>query len=217
MRWAKLADSDIPVGGTDGAPSRLTVAASRLVGRKATGTIAALTAAEAIAILGTTLTDALLPWRVDIDVMGGPAASTDTWAIGNDASAAHNAHMDSTGAQNAQIDYSVVLAAGAWTMELLHTRSTNRGVYTVSLDDGAGSFTALGSAPFSASAGTNAIDGSTIEGYAASATRNIVSTITGIVIGSTLKRTFRLKMATKNASSSNYQGSLQHIVFRRTA
>lgn len=144
--------------------------------------------------------DQHMPWTIDVNAFGVPATQTNwnTITIGSAGGLhlIHNAVRDSSAAQNDEIGWDVILAAGTWTIELIHRSWSDRGIYAVSL---AGS-----------SVGT-------IDGYTGSDTPNTRSTINGISVASTGKKRLLLKMATKNGSSSNYRGAIQHVRLLRTA
>lgn len=95
-----------------------------------------------------------------------------------------------------EIGWNVLLGAGTWTLTLIHSTNTNRGIYTVKLDS-----TTIG----------------TIDGYAATPALNVVNEITSISVATSAMYTLKFVMASKNASSSNYYYSLLWITFRRTA
>lgn len=142
--------------------------------------------------------DEHMPWLIDINVyVTGITQTNFNTLSGNDTAALYGYWKQSGGSQNDEIGWDVILAAGTWTLELIHVTSSNRGIYTASLDAG--------------SVGT-------IDGYdGAGPVRNVRSTITGISVAATGKKRLLLKMATKNASSSSYFGSIQHVSLRRTA
>lgn len=102
---------------------------------------------------------------------------------------------ESDGTQNNAISYDFACAAGTYTLELRHLAFANRGIYTVAIDG-----TTVG----------------TIDGYAASLTA-ARSTLAGIVIGATGQHTLTFTVATKNASSSGYNGLLERAMLTRTA
>lgn len=93
--------------------------------------------------------------------------------------------------QNDEVVYHpVICAAGTWTLDLHHIQANNRGIYTISTSPD----------------GTTWTDKGTIDGYSASAP-NVCTSLTGIVLpGGPVY--VRFKMATKNASSSGYLGSI---------
>lgn len=137
-----------------------------------------------------------LPWLIDIDPFMTAIAQTNWNSIWNDGSNVHGAQKESSAAQNDEICFDVVLAKGTWTVELMHNKYTDRGIYSVQFDT---------------------VEKGTIDGYNASQQYNVRSTVTGITVSATAKIRLKLKMATKNASSSNYRGSINWIQLRRTA
>ncbi len=150
------------------------------------------------------------PTLIDIDVYPTAVAHTNFNTIFLSAGSLYGGEKRSSSAQNDDITWDIVLSAGTWTVELMHSTGTNRGIYTVSLSTDGSSFTNVGSSPYNASA-------STIDGYSAAGTSETRSSLTGITVATTGRYALRLRMATKNASSSNYLGAIQHVQFRRTA
>lgn len=102
--------------------------------------------------------------------------------------------------QNNEVVFSFgsTLAAGTWSMTLLHRADTNKGIYTVAVSPDAAAWTDLG----------------TIDGYAGVAAP-ARTTATGLTIAAGTKFV-RLKMATKNASSSAYGGTVSALTGTRT-
>ncbi len=145
------------------------------------------------------------PWKIDIEVFEGSASNVNFNTIAADAGlSCYGGYLLNSGAQNDEVVFSVVIPGGTWTLELMYAQGANIGIYTITID-GASLTSLSGSAD-------------TIDGYAAGVTRNVTTAITGIVLAAnTTARALKLKMATKNASSSNYYGQLQHIQLRRTA
>jgi hypothetical protein len=157
----------------------------------------------------------ILPWHVVIvPMLWTPDATTGTWASpasgstdsgflyplytpGSTANSggAASTNNSSAVAQNDAIAYDVILAAGTWDFHCWVRKSTNTGIITLQ-QDGA--------------------DMGTVDTYAAAAAAAKVS-ITGWSVSSTGKKRMNLKMATKNASSSNYVLTMFGIEFRRTA
>lgn len=104
-----------------------------------------------------------------------------------------------SGAQNAEVVFGrEYFEAGTYVPIVVHFSGTNRGIYTVSISEDAAAWTDIG----------------TVDGYAASgiATRSEVAAVS-IAEG---RYFVRLKMATKNASSSSYLGDLTEVMFTRT-
>lgn len=138
----------------------------------------------------------LLPWTIDIDVYMTAIANTNWDTITVDANAVGNATKDSTSVQNNSISWDIMVPAGTWTFELMHTIGANRGIYTVT----------FGSASWG-----------TIDGYNLGTVRNTRSSLTGLAVAAPTKARLTLTMATKNAGSTAYYGIIQAIQLRRTA
>lgn len=156
-------------------------------------------AAISAAAAGGSFDEDLLPWTIDVNVFPTPITQTNwdtlTSEVSNGASL-YTFSKDSTGAQNAEIGWDLVLAAGTWTFTLIHKKHSDRGIYSVQFD---------------------AVEKGTIDGYNAAASFNNRSTVAGIVVGTSGKVRVTLKMATKNASSSAYRGSIAAVMLHRTA
>lgn len=110
------------------------------------------------------------------------------------APAAVTPYSQSSGAQNDAITYDVVTSAGTFTVDLFHLTGANRGIYTIAFDG---------------------VTKGTVDGYTASS-GSAVSTLTGIVLTAGA-HTLRLTMATQNASSSGYYGTMVEAVLTQTA
>lgn len=143
-----------------------------------------------------------MPWHVVIPAETEPDTTINTWSIVLHTEALNFANGGTgvtnglgTPAQNDEIAWDVVLAAGTWKLTMHSRKSSNVGIYTVSVEG-----TSVG----------------TIDGYSASAAAGL-DTISGIAIATTGKHRLKFKMATKNASSSGYVGNPQAISLRRTA
>lgn len=143
-----------------------------------------------------TITKDKLDWLIDVTVFMTPISHTNFNTNTSSTGAIRNATRDSSGAQNDSISFDVVLATGTWTVELLYRKNTDAGVYSVQF---------------------GGVEKGTIDGYAAASSYDNLSTVSGITLGVSGKIRLSLVMATKNASSSNYKGYLQHIQLRRTA
>lgn len=136
------------------------------------------------------------PWLVDVDVFPTASANTNWDSIWADSANIGGGQKESSGAQNDEINWDVILGAGTWALELFHNGFTDRGFYTVQIDG-----VTLG----------------TIDGYRAATTYNIRSTISGIAVAQAGKKRLKLKMATRNLPSSGYRGSINALRMRRTA
>lgn len=133
--------------------------------------------------------------HVSVPVFGPPVSQTG-WNILTQTNATYFAMiLQSSLAQNDEIVFSVRLGAGTYTLQLLHQKGNNRGIYTFQVDG--------------SSVGT-------IDGYDSS-TVNSSDTVTGIAVTSSGTHTLRVLMATKNGTSSNYRGAMSAIFLTRTA
>lgn len=93
------------------------------------------------------------------------------------------------------IEWPVVLAAGTYRLELQHTKSNSMGIITVKVD--------------------GAAHGTTIDGY--NATEVIAnSALTGVSVPTAGRRTIRLEVTSKNASSSNHYIGFSGLTLYRT-
>jgi len=111
-------------------------------------------------------------------------------------------YQTSTGAQNAEVVYRLrgPLAAGTWSIRLAHSTNTSNGIYTIATSTDGSSWTDL----------------TTIDGYAAALDPDVITDATGLTVPAGTAY-IRLKMATKNASSSNYYGVFSALTGVRTA
>jgi len=134
-------------------------------------------------------------WLIDLNPLTGSHGNTNWTTMNIDAAEIWAADIESSGAQNDEIYWDLGISGGTWDFSLLHHKGSNRGIYTVSIDG-----SSIG----------------TIDGYNGSPSKNIISVITGASITAG-KRRLKLKMATKNGSSSNYFGTIGIIQLRRTA
>jgi hypothetical protein len=132
---------------------------------------------------------------VDVDVLMTAIAHTNWNGIAISSVWALNATKQSSGAQNDEINFDVSLSPGTWVYEQMHSKGINIGIYTITVGD---------------------IVAGTIDGYASPSSPNELNSLTGIIVPSAGVYRLKVKMATKNASSSDYFGVLQHIQLRRT-
>lgn len=142
------------------------------------------------------ITNNRLRWLIDINVFMTPISHINFNTNTVDALAVRQGYRTSSGAQNDEISFDLVLAKGTWSIETMYFKNTDSGIISVQIDG--------------AQQGT-------IDTYAAALSRNNRSTISGIVISQAGKHRLTLKMTAKNASSTNYYGRIQHIQARRTA
>jgi hypothetical protein len=152
--------------------------------------------ATAIGDVPSALIDAMLPWRVEITPWTVDTSEVGAWTrVGG--AVLGGGYRQSAGAQNNEITFDVVLAAGTWELTVIYAKGGNIGICTPTLD------------------GT---DLATFDGYnGAGATVNNVYTQGGATIAATGKKTLKLKATSKNASASNYFLQIQWITLRRTA
>lgn len=162
------------------------------------------TATTGVSIPGTVGLTVDGPRRVDLEVLSAHVSHTNFSTVQNNSASWMNTRRLSSGAQNDEVVFVQELTPGSWMFELFHDTSTSRGIYTVSLadvtDGTIGTYEDLG----------------TIDGYAASGDR-AVSMISGVAVTSRGQKAVRIKMATKNASSSGYFGALTRACMVRSA
>lgn len=105
-------------------------------------------------------------------------------------------------AQNDYVCYNVFLNKGTYTLYLLHTQYSNRGIVTVYIDPvGTGPTTSFG----------------TIDLFGFGTTYNVQASLASIVIATSGLKRVTFKMATKNGSSTGYYMVASSINFVRTA
>ena len=104
-------------------------------------------------------------------------------------------YTNSTTTQNDQIDFLIGVSGGTYTIVLMYTKATSVGIATILVDG--------------SSVGT-------IDMYAGSTTNNNVSSLTGVSIAAG-RRTISIKIATKNASSSQYRIFFNSLGLFRTS
>jgi len=142
------------------------------------------------------LIEATLPWTIYIPLFNTPKAHINWNALINSADYVYATEKASSGAQNDEISWDVVLGAGTWSIELIHRQYVNRGIYSIQL---------------------GSVEKGTIDGYLATVGANIISSVDGIIIPTTGKKELKIKMATKNPSATNYLGSIHSVALRRTS
>lgn len=142
------------------------------------------------------LSEDLLPWLVNVDVFMTFVDYT-YWNLATQSGGlVYNAWAASASPQYAEINFDVVLAAGTWTFEMIHRTASDQGIATLKFD------------------GTSK---GTIDCYSAGTVDNVRSQITGIAVATSGKVRLKLRMETKNASSSGYNCAVSHIQLKRTA
>lgn len=139
---------------------------------------------------------AIYPWMIDIDIFMTPKSIVN-WANKTiDTQYYHSGRNYSSGTLNDSIAWDVVLGAGTWTVELIHHKDSARGIYSIQFDG---------------------VEKGTIDGYDAGSSINHFSSVTGIVVATSAKIELKLKMASKNGSSSNYYGDISGLRLIRTS
>jgi hypothetical protein len=138
-----------------------------------------------------------LPWRIEIDPKNQSTSNTNFGTLGTaGTSDSHYGYLISSGAQNAEVVFDVVMAAGTWSIYFDTITYTDRGIFTVYLD---------------------ADSQGTVDTYAAGLNYAQRKSLTGLSVTTTGKKALKFKMATKNGSSSSYVGVLTAITLIRTA
>ena len=190
--------------GEDGAPEHVKITAHTAGSTTATilrgqnGTVAREHVAGIRWVHGPVAANyAEMPWTVPICTSGFlPVSTVGTWSLNYDDLAILSGYLkNNPAAINDEVNWDVIMSAGIWTVEVLHTRSTDCGIVTVQLDG--------------SSVGTIDLYGTTA--------RNIISSLAGVSVATGGKKRLKFLMATKNASSSNYFANLQHVALKRTA
>lgn len=102
--------------------------------------------------------------------------------------------LSSSTVVDAEASFDFYAESGTYTLDLVHKKTTDRGIYTVQVDG---------------------VTEGTIDGYAtpAAAARD---SITNITIATTGVHRLRLLMASKNVSSSAFRGGVSGAVLTRT-
>lgn len=150
------------------------------------------------------------PNVLHVNALWAPSGNTNWSSLVAAAGSVIGNTKKSSGAQNDLIYWDLVLAGGTWTFELAHLQYTDRGQYEIALSTDGTTFTLVNASPYSASTAT-------IEGYASGTVLDKLDQITSITIANTGRYTLRIRMASKNASSSSYFGSIYGFSMFRTA
>lgn len=140
-----------------------------------------------------------LPWSVDIDPLMPAILETGTWNRNQDSALYYGGQRNNAGGiQNDEIGWDVLLGAGTWRLEVIHTTDSNRGIYSIRVD------------------GSQV---TTLDGYSGVTIKNVGATTANFAVSlsTSVKKRLSLKMATKNASSSAYTAGLQRLRLTRVA
>ncbi len=174
---------------------------------QAIGAAVRLDAATAIVIASTvTLADERpARRRMDLEALASSVSHVNFNTIQNSSTAWANTRRLSSGVQNDEVVFVEHFAAGTWSIDLFHDTSNQRGIYTVAMapvapDGTIGTYSDIG----------------TVDGYAVTGARER-STISGVAVARSSLWAVRVRMATKNASSGSYFGSLSKLTAVKTA
>lgn len=160
-------------------------------GKTFTGTVTVPNASFA----PTKLTE-LGTWNQQLDPIFPTAIVQGTWGISALTGQYKAFAYLNAGAINDEINFKVMLQAGTYTFSVLTDTDVNRGIITFSVDG--------------SSVGTQ-------DCYSSSTVHNVTKSVTGISVATSGIHTISYKMASKNASSSNYIVVLSVLSFIRTA
>ena len=137
----------------------------------------------------------LHPWTIFVSPFHTPKSNVNWNTVAIDTSCVNNTASYNTGAQNDEITWDVVLAAGTWSLELIHSTDSDRGIYSIFFD--------------------SVLKG-TIDGYTGSKVYNVRTSVVGIVVPTTKKIELKLITATKNGSSAGYVAAISGLRLIRT-
>lgn len=140
--------------------------------------------------------DSVLPWWIDINVYHTAKSNTNWDKLYRNANEIFNGSKETTGEQNAEIVWDVVLAKGTWVIEIFYYKYTNQGIISIQL---------------------NGVEKDTLDLYGAAIEWNLRSSTVPIVIAATAKYELKLKMLTKNAASTGYYGTILGVRLLRTS
>ena len=191
------ADTKIPKSTVTAKGDLIVATASGTVTNRAVGSNGQALVAESGNSDGLMWAD-VIPWHQHIMLGDGIYKSAvGTWAVAG-ASVIAGSQFNNSASQaiNDELQYDVVLSEGTWSLSVTYGKTTAAGIMTRYLD--------------SPSLGT-------IDAYNGSATNNNVSTISSISVSTTGRYVLKMKLESKNASSSAYRATLQQLTLRRTA
>jgi len=135
--------------------------------------------------------------RVEILPYAYSAAGQGTWALIINAAYLFCGYIwNSTHTDGDNISYDIYLDAGTYTLCVLHSTINNCGIIDVDID---------------------ATEVDSFDCYSAGAVVNVKTTQTGIVIASAGRKTLKLRVDGKHASSSDYYAAVNWISLWRTA
>ena len=138
---------------------------------------------------------AAAPRRIEIVPWGQPKSTVGGFTRGQANTYFGGGSSYGSGAQNDEVTWDVLLDSGTWQLTHIDQKLFNRGIVTYYLDA-----TSLG----------------TQDWYNATQVAPFVATITGITVATAGWYTLKLKVESKNASSSAYYWSAVYLVLQRT-
>lgn len=110
-------------------------------------------------------------------------------------------YFNSSSAQNDSVAWPIWLSDGTYTLQVIAQSDSTRAIQTWEMDDGAGSYTTLG----------------TLDYYGGSSVNNTVKTLSFTVSTGLVRRTLRARAATRNASASGWYMAFNEVRVLRTA
>lgn len=142
------------------------------------------------------LIEATLPWTVFINPFVGSKSNVNWNTTDLNSAQPLYGYVRSSGAQNDEITWDLVLGAGTWTFKIITVYNNVNGIFSVQFDG---------------------VEKGTIDCYATDITYIQIPSIVGIVVPLTKKIELKLKMSTKNILATQYYGLITLIMLIRTA
>ena len=125
----------------------------------------------------------------------GTKSTTEARSVGQDSAVFSGGYLVNSTAQNSEVTADYWKDTGTFTTSMLHRKGSNQGISTLRF---------------------NATDIGTIDRYNAASSFNNFSTITGTAVTTAEVATFGDKLATKNASSTDYRAETHSYKITRT-
>lgn len=138
-------------------------------------------------------------WNQTVNAIAYNATITGTWTrLATTGTGGLSVSLaQSGGAQNEEVQFKILLTAGTYTILIHHDKDVNRGIYTIF---------------------ANGVSQGTTDGYSGTRLAGTVSQITNsYILSSSSLVDFRVRMATKNASSAGYYANFYDLQFIRTS
>lgn len=147
----------------------------------------------------TTLTGNTDPWMIDILPFSSSLTATN-WvsffeADGSNSSVYQGSRV-SDGTQNAELSWPIVMSAGTWAISLTFIAYNQGGIFSCQIDG---------------------VEVGTVDSYNEAASYNVQGNIMDVSVTTSGKKIFKLKMTSKNPSSSSYRGAIAQVRLIRTA